>query len=117
QVTYTFGIPKDIHGGGAVMNIPIVNIFGFDGDGSASAKQSRLNYVLQIGTLSSALEHAVPEQMFVSEDNPGEAISAVKALSKASAAGQRIYHITQANQASVSPNIHHNSLVMNEIRN
>ena len=43
---------------------------------------------LQTGILSSALEHAVPEQLFVNEQNPGEAISAVKALQKASAVRQ-----------------------------
>jgi hypothetical protein len=64
-----------------------------------------------------SLEHAVPEQMFVNAQNPGEAISAVKALQKANALGQRIYHITPANQAATLPNIHQNSLVMEEIRN
>jgi hypothetical protein len=38
----------------------------------------------------------VPELLFVNVQNPGEAISAVKALQKASAAGQRIYQITSA---------------------
>jgi hypothetical protein len=55
--------------------------------------------------------------MFVNAQNPGEGISAVKALGKANAQGQRIYHITPANQAATLPNIHHNSLVMEEIRN
>jgi len=41
----------------------------------------------------------VPEQLFVNAQNPGEAISAVKALQKASAAGQRIYRISSANQS------------------
>ncbi|MDD5277194.1 MAG: hypothetical protein PHR16_14065, partial [Methylovulum sp.] len=59
----------------------------------------------------------VPEQMFVNGQNPGEAISAVKALQKANAQGQRIYHITPANQATTLPNIHHDPLVMEEIRN
>ena len=54
--------------------------------------------------------------MFVTPDNPGEAVSAVKALSKAATAGQRIYHITQANQYEVLPNIHHDSHTMEEIR-
>src|SRR5690606_35271857 len=116
-VDYLFGIPRSIQGGGAVMNIPIVNNFGYDGDGSDAAQQAKLNYILQVGTLSSALEHAVPEQMFVTAENPGEAISAVKALAKASVAGQRIYHITPANQAGVLPNIHHNALVLAEIQN
>jgi hypothetical protein len=55
--------------------------------------------------------------MFTNEQNPGEAISAVKALQKANAQGQRIYHITQANQATILPNIHHHPDTMDEIRN
>jgi|GEM_PF-5241152 len=55
--------------------------------------------------------------MFVNEQNPGEAISAVKALQKASAAGQRIYHITQTNQSTILANIHHDADTMAEIRN
>lgn len=54
--------------------------------------------------------------MFVNEQNPGEAISAVKALQKASAQGQRIYQITQVNQASTLPTIHHAQVTMDEIR-
>ncbi|CAI8837134.1 hypothetical protein [Methylocaldum szegediense] len=69
-----------------------------------------------MGLISSALEHAVPEQMFVNDENPGEAISAVKSLQKANAQGQRIYHLTPANQAMTLPAIHQNSLVMQEIR-
>ncbi|MFV1977302.1 MAG: hypothetical protein ACC651_16285, partial [Candidatus Scalindua sp.] len=49
-------------------------------------------------------------------NNPPDAISAVKALAKASAAGQRIYQITQANQSSILPNIHHDPATMAEIR-
>jgi hypothetical protein len=59
----------------------------------------------------------VPEQLFVNEQNPGEAISADKALQKANAQGQRIYHLTQANQATVLPNIHHHPDTMDEIKN
>ncbi len=83
-------------------------------DGDAAKKKQ---YTLQTGILSSALEHAVPEQMFTNAQNPGEAISAVKAIQKASAAGQRIYHITQANQAAILGNIHHDADTMTDIRN
>jgi hypothetical protein len=78
---------------------------------------AKRDYLFQVGLISSALEHAVPEQMFTHAQNPGEAISAVKALQKANAQGQRIYHITPANQASTLPHIHHSALVMDEIRN
>jgi hypothetical protein len=83
-----------------------------DGKGNEHGK----NFSFQLGALSSALEHAVPEQMFVTPENPGEAVSAVKALQKAAQQGQRIYHITQANQATALPNIRQSSLVMSEIR-
>ncbi len=113
KVSYLFGIPKAIEPGGAVFDIPLVTITGVNDGDPVKKKQ----FVLQTGILSSALEHAVPEQMFTNAQNPGEAISAVKALQKASAAGQRIYHITQANQDTTLPNIHHDSDTMTEIRN
>ena len=113
NVSYFFGIPKAIQPGGVAFDIPLFNIMGSN-DGDAVKKKQ---FVLQSGILSSALEHAVPEQMFVNAQNPGEAISAVKALQKASVAGQRIYNITQANQATTLPNIHHDVDTMNEIRN
>jgi len=48
----------------------------------------------------------VPEQLFTTDPtNPADVISAVKALSKANAQEQRIYHITQANQGTVLPNM------------
>jgi hypothetical protein len=94
-------------------DIPLVRINATDDGNADQLKQ----FTLQTGLLSSALEHAVPEQLFVNEQNPGEAISAVKALQKANAQGQRIYHITQANQANILPNIHHHPDTMAEIQN
>ncbi|MDF1613699.1 hypothetical protein [Desulfurivibrio dismutans] len=58
----------------------------------------------------------MPEQMFVTQESQGEAISAVKALQKAAAQGQRIYHITKENQAEALPNIHQGAQTMDEIR-
>jgi hypothetical protein len=113
NVNYFFGFPRSIKPGGVVFDIPWIKVSATD-DGNAD-KLKQFN--LQTGLLSSALEHAVPEQMFVNEQNPGEAISAVKALQKANAAGQRIYHITQANQATILTNIHHHPDTMAEIKN
>lgn len=111
QVDYTFGVPKDIHGGGIVLNVPIVNVIGHDGaDKTASAY-----YALQIGILSSALEAAVPDQMFSTTTQPAQALSASTILGIASAAGQRTYEITQVNQGTVLPLIHHSVSVMHEI--
>jgi len=79
NVDYFFGFPRAITTGGVAFDIPFLNIIASnEGD---SNKKRQFNQ--QIGLLASALEHAVPEQMFVNEQNPGEAISAVKALQKA----------------------------------
>ena len=100
-----------------MMNIPILNITATDSPPDTAAEDKK-NYLLQIGILSSALEHAVPEQLFTTDpSNPADAISAVKALSKASEQGQRIYHITQVNQGTALPNINHDQNTMAEIRN
>ncbi len=113
KVSYFFGFPKSIQPGGIALDIPMVSVTASN-DGDAAKKKQ---YTLQTGILSSALEHAVPEQMFTNAQNPGEAISAVKAIQKASAAGQRIYHITPANQSAMLGNIHHDSDTMTDIRN
>ncbi len=113
NVDYIFGFPRSIKPGGIALDIPIANITATN-DGNTENKRQ---FTIQTGILSSALEHAVPEQMFVNEDNPGEAISAVKALQKASQAGQRIYQITPANQSAILSNIHHDPETMNDIRN
>jgi hypothetical protein len=113
KVTYFFGFPRSIKPGGVVFDIPLVSLIGVN-DGNADKKKQ---FTLQTGLLSSALEHAVPEQLFVNAQKPGEAISAVKALQKANAQGQRIYHLTPANQATILGNIHHDRATMAEIRN
>jgi hypothetical protein len=71
----------------------------------------------QIGMMTSALEHRIPELFFTNEQNPGEAVSAVKALARASAQGQRIYQVTSANVNSVLPALTISQEVKEEIRN
>jgi hypothetical protein len=95
KVSYFFGFPKAIEAGGVVFDILLFTIAGVNDGDPVKAKQ----FMLQAGLLSSALEHAVPEQLFVNAQNPGEAISVVKALQKASSVGQRIYWIISANQS------------------
>ncbi|WP_159931096.1 transglutaminase family protein [Oceanicoccus sp. KOV_DT_Chl] len=51
----------------------------------------------QMGSTYSAYEHLVPEQLFSTDEEPVEGISAVKALAIASQQGQRIYTFTQDN--------------------
>jgi transglutaminase-like putative cysteine protease len=113
NVDYLFGFPRAIKPGGVVFDIPLINVHGVNSGDKIQQKQ----FVQQTGIISSALEHAVPEQLFVNEQHPGEAISAVKALQKANAQGQRIYHITQANRGAILGHIHHDADTMDEIRN
>jgi type IV secretory pathway VirB3-like protein len=109
KVNYFFGFPTSIEAGGVVLDIPWSMVSHVsDGD-----MEKRKQYNLQWGMISSALEHAVPEQMFQSQDSTDqqpEAISAVKALQMAGAEGQRIYQITQANMDTALPNIHHDGV-------
>ena len=114
NVNYLFGFPRAFETGGVVFDIPITTVQAMnDGD-----KEKQRQFVMQTGILASALEHAVPEQLFADPNSATQpdAVSAVKALQKASAAGQRIYHLTQHNQATTLPNINHDSDTMNEIR-
>ena len=115
NVSYFFGVPRAIEPGGVAFDIPMIYVSEV-GDGDA---EKRKQFVMQTGMISSALEHATPEQMFASQD-PAEpkpdAISAVKALQKASAAGQRIYHLTQENMGSTLGAIHHDTATILEIR-
>ncbi|MCU7849531.1 MAG: hypothetical protein KZQ89_16380 [Candidatus Thiodiazotropha sp. (ex Lucinoma kastoroae)] len=115
NVNYFFGFPRAIQPGGISFDIPFIYNTA-DGDGRAVLKKE---HSTQIGMISSVLEHAVPEQMFASQDlNDGRpnAISSVKAMLIASSEGQRIYQITQANMTTVLQNIHHDEGTMNEIR-
>jgi hypothetical protein len=70
NVNYFFGFPKAIEPGGVVFDIPLFNI-AWVNDGDPVKKKQ---FVLQSGLLSSALEHAVPEQMFVNAKRRGQAL-------------------------------------------
>jgi hypothetical protein len=114
NVNYLFGFPKSIKPGGVVFDIPLVKINATDDGNADQLKQ----FTLQTGLLSSVLEHAVPEQIFLTDpDNPPDAVSAVKALQKATQQGQRIYHITPSNNTTALPNIHQHPDTMAEISN
>lgn len=111
DVDYLFGFPRSIKTGYVAMDIDRVAIIV-----DASEGDDRRDLVIQLGALSSALEHIVPEKMFVTTSSPGEAISAVKAITKAAISGQRIYRITSINQTDTLSNINHRTETMDEIR-
>jgi len=116
NVDYFFGFPRAIKTGGVAVNIWVADVNA----SSNGDTDKRRSFQLRVGMLSSALEHAIPEQMFSVTTYPVEGVtvegvSAVKALQIAASQGQRVYHITSANQAQVLPNLHLDGLAMQEI--
>ncbi len=115
EVNSFFGFPRGIKTGGVAFDIPMINVIANQEGDAEKAKQ----FTLQVGTLGSALEHITPEQMFAPTDPNApkpDAISAVKALQKASAAGQKIYQINQSNMNQILPLLHHDRETLNEIK-
>lgn len=113
KVNYFFGFPQSIGVGGIEMDLDSVSTFTGTNN---NENIKRINYVQQSGIISSTLEHAIPEQMFNTPTNPGEAVSAVKAIGIAIAQGQRTYHVTQKNYLTVLPNIHHDASIISEMK-
>jgi len=88
-----FGFPRGIKTGGVAFDIPMINVTANQQGDADKARQ----FTLQVGTLSSALEHITPEQMFAPTDPNApkpDAISAVKALQKASAGSSAVGDIS-----------------------
>jgi len=80
-------------------------------------RETTIALTRQLGMMASSLEHQVPESLFNNEENPGEAVSAVKALAIAAKEGQRIYTVTHENVDSVLPIINVRTDVKDDIRN
>jgi hypothetical protein len=113
KVAYLFGVPNAIEPGGVAMDMDRVAwVQGANEATETTPKQRNIH----TGALSSGLEHAVPEQMFSTDENQVEAISAVKALGKANRQGQKTYEITEANRSKVMPLLNHQPETMDEIR-
>ncbi|MBI3546323.1 MAG: hypothetical protein HY081_06980 [Gammaproteobacteria bacterium] len=111
NVDYFFGFPRAITAGGVAVNVWLADVNEINNGDTTQ----RRHFQLQTGILSSVLEYAVPEQMFSTPTQRVEGISAVKALQIAASQGQRLYHITSANQAQALPNLHLDGLAMTEI--
>jgi len=110
---YSFGIPRQVKLSGIMVDIDAVvnSLWAKNNDATLTKTIGP-----QIGMMTSALEHRVPELFFTNEHNPGEAVSAVKALARAAAQGQRIYQVTAANVNGVLPVLNISAEVKEEIR-
>jgi hypothetical protein len=78
-------------------------------------KQKEFNAMM--GMASSLLENIMPEQIFSSEEQPVEGISAAKALMLASQQGQKIYRITADNITSILASLTIDAQVKADINN
>ncbi|MGD8570261.1 MAG: hypothetical protein PVJ39_19395, partial [Gammaproteobacteria bacterium] len=112
SVEYFFGVPRMLHTGGVAMDIPILRISEVDSQNI----NEKITYNFQVGMLSSALEHLIPEQFLKFGDVQPDATSAVKAIMKAAAQGQKLFHITSENQSNVLPMINHDQNTLTEIK-
>jgi hypothetical protein len=110
---YSFGVPRQVEMSGIMVDMDAVTQSLWTKDNDVKMVKP---LVQQIGMMTSALEHRIPEMLFTNAENPGEAVSAVKALAIASAEGQRIYQITQENVNAVLPQLTISTEVKDEIR-
>ncbi len=103
---YIFNIPRQVNMSGLFVDMDVVaqSLWAKDNN-----KDTTRTVAQQVGATTSALEHEIPELFFTNEQNPGEAVSAVKALALASQQGQKIFQIKQSNLefalSQLSPNI------------
>lgn len=114
KVASMWGIPRSVSLGGLNMDAGrLLSIVTAKDGNSNSAKQ----YALSSGMTSSALEHKVPEQLFSTQSNQAEGVSAVKALKIANDQNIPIYTINQSNVATVLPQLQVSQQVKDDILN
>ena len=112
--SYWFGMPRNVSASGLAMDVDRVVNNQVDKDNNV---ENRINFNRMVGNRLSAMEHLIPEQMFSSEGNKAEGISAVKAIAIASAEGQKIWTITQENIEDALASINLDADTESEIRN
>jgi hypothetical protein len=114
KVGMMFGLPRTASAAALVMDVDrnLHVAIARDGD-----KNTALNFMYASGKTSSALEHAVPEKLFSTEDNPVIGISAVKAIKLANDQGIPIYTINQSNINTSLPQLQVDAEVKTEIQN
>ncbi|ETW93874.1 MAG: hypothetical protein ETSY1_37320 [Candidatus Entotheonella factor] len=113
QPLFLFGVPILVSFPGVELDITrLVSTIVSE----TSSPLEQFSYVLQSGVRQFAMEHLIPELLYTDEANPGEAVSAVKALAVASAQGQKIYTITSENADQALPELNIDPNVTDEIR-
>lgn len=95
---YAFGVPRSVSSTGVTMDIPRLNSIAVAKDNN---RNTWVKYNKQSGLVASALENAVPEELFFTGDVKPEGVSAVKALDIALAQGQKVYVLNSSNNALI----------------
>lgn len=113
DVTYSFGFARSAKPSGILLDVGHLRNVRWSKDNDRNAW---VQYNRTVGQYASAMEHHVPELLFVTPTTPAEGISAVKLLAKAAAAGQKIFTVTAANIDRALPQISLRSDTVNEIR-
>jgi hypothetical protein len=116
KFTYSFFTNRPISAapGGLVMDVDYNTVVVQARDGS---KETRIDFMRSSGITASALEHAVPEQMFSTPDSPAEGISAVKALQLANSQGIPIHTVNRGNINTILPQLELDHDVISDIVN
>jgi len=115
QVQYWFGIPRNFSPKGVLMDMDRIGIMAHAKNGEAEKWRA---FNQSMGSLFSAHEHSVLEELFDDRDTntpKAEGMSAVKALAVAAAQGQRTYAITNSNVAGALARISMPAEVEHEI--
>jgi hypothetical protein len=98
KVKYWYGIPRQVSFPGLMMDVDHWKDTAVMKDND---KARRITYNRQAGVRLSTFEHLVPEKFWTDVQSSDEGISAVKALAKAAAEGQKIYALTSQNASMV----------------
>ena len=109
-----FGVPISAGPKGIMIDVDRIMQAVFSKDGSMDRVKQ---YMLSSGSNSSALEHAIPEQLFSTPVNQVQGISAVKALKAANDQGIPIYTIDQTNVNTILPLLQLSADVKTDIQN
>lgn len=114
QTQYWYGLPRNVTFGGLSMDIDHMKQHRVS---KTNNKGESVAFSQSIGARMSAMEHLVPEQMFSTETEKAQGISAVKALAIASQAGQKIWTIDKNNVSLALGRINLGADAENDIRN
>ncbi len=114
QTSYFFGIPRNVDFSGVVMDVDRLAAQGVAKDNNSA---SFVSYLRSAGARASAMEHIIPEQMFSTQAEPAQGISAVKAIAIAAQQGQRIWTIDNSNLNEALSAINLGADIENEIKN